>query len=144
MPARAAISTVAATVVAPMPRRAMSGARSRRLTFATSRSFASRARSAESAPTTAAPSATAMVAGVAPQARTSSSIACAVSRFIGRGRPCAITVDSSATTGRFAARAAATSALTASLIASRGGAASGVPGLTGLAREKLEGMGEDR
>ena len=42
MPARAAISTVAATVVAPRPRRASTGARSRSETFATAGSSASR------------------------------------------------------------------------------------------------------
>ena len=42
-------------------------------------------------------------------ARTAASAALAVSRFKGNGNPWAMSVDSSATTGRFACRAAATS-----------------------------------
>ena len=80
----------------------------------TVRSSASRASSASSAPTTAWPSAIAIVAGVEPSPRTSSSSARAAARFCGRGKPCAMTVDSSATTGPCAARAAATSGWTAS------------------------------
>ena len=51
----------------------------------------------------------AMVAGVAPCSRTIDSTSRATSRFDGRGSPWLIIVDSSATTGFPAARAAATS-----------------------------------
>ena len=49
-----------------------------------------------------------MVAGTAPSARTASSTIRAVSRFSGHGMPCVMMVDSSATTGRPSASAAAT------------------------------------
>ena len=51
----------------------------------------------------------AQVAGTAPCRRTSASTARAVSAFRGQGMPCEMMVDSRATTGRPAARAAATS-----------------------------------
>ena len=57
---------------------------------------------------------TAIVAGVAPAARTSASTARAVSRFCGAGMPWVMIVDSSATSGRRAAMASATSAEKAS------------------------------
>src|SRR5437867_3542212 len=85
MPTRAAISTVAATVVAPTPRAASTGAMSRSDVFVTPSSFASRSRRTSPAPTTAWPSLKAMVAGIAPSAWISASSACAVSRFRERG-----------------------------------------------------------
>jgi hypothetical protein len=54
----------------------------------------------------------AMVAGSAPASRTIVSTACAVARFCGQPMPWAMIVDSSATTGRFAASAAAISGAT--------------------------------
>lgn len=63
-------------------------------------------------PTCGTPPSTAMVAGTAPCARTTPSTCLAVSRFWGYGMPCEMMVLSSATTGRPAASAAATSALT--------------------------------
>ncbi len=59
-------------------------------------------------PTRIRPLSTAIVAGSAPVSLTAASISSAVSRLTGRGKPCAMTADSSATTARPAARAAAT------------------------------------
>jgi len=55
------------------------------------------------------PSITAIVAGVAPRARMISSTSRAVSTFCGQGMPWAMMVDSRATIGRPASRAACTS-----------------------------------
>ena len=60
-------------------------------------------------PTQQRPSSTAQVAGTAPSERTTASTACAVSRFWGKGMPCAMMVLSNATTGLPCCRAAATS-----------------------------------
>ena len=60
------------------------------------------------------PALMAMVAGMAPAARTSASTARAVSRLAGKGMPWVMMVDSSATSGRRAAMASATSAAKAS------------------------------
>jgi hypothetical protein len=51
----------------------------------------------------------AMVAGTAPEARTTASTSRAVAKLSGNGMPWEMIVDSSATTGRCAASAAATS-----------------------------------
>jgi hypothetical protein len=111
MPASAATIIVAATVVAPLPPRATTTGRSRRLSFATAAPLRpSRSISACVRPAFRRPSSTAIVAGTAPFARTSASTASAVSAFCGQGMPCAMIVDSSATTGRPAASAAPTSA----------------------------------
>jgi hypothetical protein len=53
----------------------------------------------------------AIVAGSAPFARTTASTLRAISRFLGYGMPWVMIVDSSATTGRPAARASATGRL---------------------------------
>ena len=66
-----------------------------------------------SSPMRGSPSTTAIVAGTAPPARTAASSSRATSRLSGHGRPCATSVDSSATIGP---RAAATSADSTSLI----------------------------
>jgi hypothetical protein len=55
------------------------------------------------------PSTTAIVAGTAPSSRTMFSIARAISTFSGRGSPWAISVLSSATTGRPSSSALETS-----------------------------------
>jgi hypothetical protein len=57
------------------------------------------------------PSSTPMVAGVAPHAFTAASISCAAMRLSGNGRPWAMIVDSSATTGPPDSRARLTSSL---------------------------------
>src|SRR5918993_2200037 len=59
--------------------------------------FASRSISLSLSPTCRLPSRNAMVAGVAPSARTACSISCASCRFWGRGKPWVSTVDSRAT-----------------------------------------------
>ena len=100
MPARTASVAVAATVVAPVARRAMTTGRSRALHLATS-SSADRARAPRrSSPIRTIPSTIAIVAGTAPSSRTAASIMRAISTFSGRGSPWAISVLSSATTGR--------------------------------------------
>ena len=157
MPAIAATIIVAATVVAPRPsaprpsrpRRCAQPVsrkgRSRRLTLVTagparpSRSICSADR-----PTCSQPSITAMVAGTAPWARTSACTASAVATFCGQGMPWLMMVDSSATTGRPAASAAATSGCSCSQRWAAGGrtrrslkgraAASGSPGRRRCAR----------
>ena len=74
---------------------------------------ASASRASASSPTSSRPSRIATVAGTAPAvSRTAASDASATSRFCGYGKPWLISVDSSATTGRPSARAAATSGAT--------------------------------
>ena len=65
------------------------------------------------------PPISAMVAGSAPAARITASTSRAVRTFCGYGMPCAMMVDSSATSGRPAARAAATGALYVSQLRAR-------------------------
>src|SRR6478609_4816463 len=112
MPARAARCAVDATVVAPMPPRAATLARSRTLTLTTDDSVATRPSASSSSPIRATPSTTAMVAGTAPPARTSPSISRAIRRLSGRGSPWLMIVLSSATTGAPDASASATSGCT--------------------------------
>ena len=109
IPARTASVAVAATVVAPVARRAITTARSRALHLATSSPAAIVSIPASSSPIRTIPSTIAIVAGTAPSSRTASSIPCATWRFSGRGRPWAISVLSSATTGRPASSASETS-----------------------------------
>ena len=108
IPARAASVAVAATVVAPVARRAITTARSRALHLATS-SPAIASSPSRSSPIRTIPSTTAIVAGTAPSSRTTSSAATATSRFSGRGSPWAMIVLSSATTGRPSSSASVTS-----------------------------------
>jgi hypothetical protein len=107
-PARAASHMVAATVVAPSVPRATGTARSRVESLSTPSAMASRSISAAPIPTRGTPWTTPTVAGVAPPSVTACSIARPTSRLRGRGSPWASTVDSSATTGRRPASAAAT------------------------------------
>ena len=112
MPARAASSMVADTVVAPSSWRAMTSGRSRRDTLRTAcPARASASSCAGVRPTCGTPRSTAMVAGTAPWARTTASTCRAVSRFCGKGMPWLMIVLSRATTALPAASAAATSAL---------------------------------
>jgi hypothetical protein len=67
-------------------------------------------RSLSSNPTFAIPLTVPTVAGTAPSARTARSASRATVRLSGRGRPCEIRVDSSATTGAPVPRASTTSA----------------------------------
>ena len=62
-----------------------------------------------SSPTCGTPAITAIVAGIAPSTRTADSRARATSRLSGKGRPCAMIVDSRATTARPPASALPTS-----------------------------------
>src|SRR5215203_5033607 len=112
MPARDASTAVAATVVAPDPRAAITAGRSRAPHFATPAPAAMTPSAASSSPTRTSPRTTAIVAGTAPAARTASSQARATRRLSGRGSPCAMIVLSSATTGRPASSASATSRAT--------------------------------
>jgi len=112
MPAAAAAIMVADTVVAAQPPAASATARLGRAAFRTdpSGAVARASRDAASSPTNTRPSRTATVAGTAPGvSRTAASDAVATSRFSGYGNPWLISVDSSATTGRRSASAAATS-----------------------------------
>src|SRR5882757_9104116 len=109
IPARAATKAVAATVVPPARPNASAGPRSRLLTLITDSSAAIRASAASSRPTCGTPSITAIVAGVAPASRAVCSKTRATSALRGRGKPCEMIVDSSATTGRRSASAVATS-----------------------------------
>ncbi len=99
---------VAATVVAPDPPRATTIGRSRTETLTMS-SSAMRRSSSSVSPTLSTPSSTAIVAGVTPRSRRIASKSRAASRLRGRGRPWLMIVDSRATTGSPAAKAAATS-----------------------------------
>ena len=120
MPARAARCDVDATVVAASPPLAITGARSRTPAFANTPPSASSSRAPGSRPMHGSPPTTAIVAGTAPSARTTASSSRATSRLRPRGRPCAISVLSSATTGPPEASASATSGsiLSRELIAS--------------------------
>ena len=110
MPARAAIVAVLATVVAPGTPRTSAGPRSRTPSFSDVLALRDLAAGAASSrPTRTSPSSTAIVAGTAPSSRTAASISPAIRRLSGRGSPWARIVDSSATTGRPSASAAATS-----------------------------------
>ena len=111
IPAACAAIIVADTVVAAQPPSASAAARLGRAAFRTDPAGAvARAISAASSrPTSNRPAWTATVAGTAPDARTAASDAVATARFCGYGRPWLMSVDSSATTGRRSARAAATS-----------------------------------
>ena len=84
-------------------------ARSRTLTLTTSSEPAITVNASASSPILGWPATTAIVAGTAPPSRTACSISRAMSRLAGRGRPWLMMVLSSATTGRPAAIAAATS-----------------------------------
>src|ERR1043166_38307 len=86
-------------------------ARSRTLSFFISWLCARNSKSARSKPTRSSPVNIAIVAGTAPPSRTIPSSRLAVSKFCGRGKPCAMTVDSSATAGWFLSRAERTSSL---------------------------------
>ena len=111
IPAREASRMVAATVVAPCPWRAMIDGRSRTLAFTTDGSLASSSRSSGDSPTCGTPPSTAMVAGTAPCSRTMPSTSVAIATFCGYGMPWLMIVLSSATTGRPAATASATSSV---------------------------------
>src|SRR3984957_10730835 len=108
MPARAASTDVAATVVPPVIFRAIAIPMSRLLTLTTDSSDAMRSRSAGDRPILATPSISAMVAAVTPASARIASNCRAASRLPGRGRPCEMIVDSRATTGAPAASAALT------------------------------------
>ena len=112
MPARAARCDVAATVVA-RPRRAPERARGhgRRIWPPRPRRRAPRADRPRARSSTS-PARIAIVAGTAPRSRTMASISRATRRLSGRGRPWAMIVLSSATTGRPSSRAARTSSCT--------------------------------
>mmetsp|Transcript_8340 Transcript_8340/g.19662 ORF Transcript_8340/g.19662 Transcript_8340/m.19662 type:complete len:242 (-) Transcript_8340:96-821(-) len=112
MPALCASSIVLLTVVPPCALRATACARSRLDTLRTSPaepSCAKRSSSSSVRPMQHTPSRIAMVAGVAPQDRTTSSTSRAVLRLSGYGIPCEMIVDSRATTGRRSASARFTS-----------------------------------
>ena len=112
MPARAAAIIVAATVVAPSRPVAAAKARSRRLTFITPDAVASLSTSSDASPTVRVPAMTPTKAGSAPPSRTARSSPAATSSDLGRGKPWAIAVVSSATTGAPAASAERTSSET--------------------------------
>src|SRR4051794_29206907 len=117
MPARCARNIVAATVVPALRPAATSAPRSRRDALATPSPAASFSSSSAPSPTRGRPSTTAMVAGTAPEARTTSSTPSAVSRLRGYGIPWVTIVDSRATTARPASSAAATSSATVTVAA---------------------------
>src|SRR5437764_982695 len=106
-PNSAAARTLAATVVAPTARCTIAGAMSRALTLIAP--LATRSRSLSVSPRRSWPSRTATVAGTAPASRTAASQPRAARRLCGGGRPWPTIDVSSATTGRRAASAAATS-----------------------------------
>lgn len=92
---------VDATVVDAQPPAAMTGPRSRRDAFVTPSApiLPKRSMSAGLRPTEITPSMMAIVAGVAPLRRTTSSTAVATATLRGYGMPCEMIVDSKATTG---------------------------------------------
>src|SRR5580692_6570799 len=98
-PARAASTDVAATVVPPVTFLATAMAMSRLLTLITVSSVAIRSSSSGVRPTRGTPSTIAIVAAVTPWPARMASNSRAASRLPGRGRPCEMIVDSSATTG---------------------------------------------
>ena len=89
--------------------RASTGGRSRTPHLSTPSVFASASSASSSSPIRTSPPRIAIVAGTAPPARTTSSISRATRRLSGRGRPWAMIVLSSATTGRPSSRAVRTS-----------------------------------
>src|SRR6476620_4386234 len=99
MPARAASTDVAATVVPPVAFLATAMAMSRLLTLTTDSSVAMRSSSSGVRPTLGTPLTSAIVAAVTPWPARIASNSRAASRLPGRGRPCEMIVDSSATTG---------------------------------------------
>ena len=109
MPARRAQIIVAATVVAPVQPSAERDGEVGAGELADVLAAAARRARSGSRPTWMRPALMAMVAGAAPAARTSASTARAVSRLAGKGMPWVMMVDSSATSGRRAAMASATS-----------------------------------
>src|SRR3954453_20421145 len=154
MPARSARCEVAATVVAPNPRRASTGARSRTPHLATPSVLASASSAASSRPIRTSPSTIAIVAGTAPLDRTPPSICFATRRLSGRGKPWAMIVLSSATTGRPSSRAVRTSSCTrmgghsSGGRPARGGSGGVVARLAGVVLgedlvERAAGVGED-
>ena len=108
IPAREASSAVAATVVPPVARCAAATGRSRALSFRAFSVPASRWSSSSSSPTWTTPSSIAIVAGVAPRSATVDSNSSAAWMLSGRGRPCVMIVDSSATIGASSRSARAT------------------------------------
>ncbi len=108
-PAACARAFVALTVVAAIFPKPMAAPRSRRLAFSTPVVSASSASWASVSPTVGTPFQIATVAGVAPPARTTASHSRATCKLTGRGSPWAMSVDSSATTGRPRRSASATS-----------------------------------
>ena len=114
IPAACASAIVAETVVAACCFSPTAAPRSRRLAFRTPGACARSSICASERPTVGTPCRTAIVAGTAPAARTAVSDSRAVSRFTGHGNPWAMSVDSSATTGRPAATANRTSSETVS------------------------------
>ena len=122
-PRREAAIIVADTVVAAQPPSASATARLGRAALRTepAGAVASASRAASSSPISSRPSRIATVAGTAPGvSRTAASDADATSRFCGYGKPWLISVDSSATTGRPSASAAATSGATTRRSATEG------------------------
>ena len=113
MPASRATYAVAATVVAPVSRRATTGPRSRTLVFTTPSSSATRTSASSESPTRTVPSTIATVAGTAPPRRTASSICRAVAALVAVGRPWLMIVDSNATMPRPDAIASDTSSVMA-------------------------------
>jgi hypothetical protein len=91
---------VAATGVPPVTFLATAMAMSRLLTLTTDSSVAMRSSSSGVRPTLGTPSTSAIVAAVTPWPARIASNSRAASRLPGRGRPCEMIVDSSATTGR--------------------------------------------
>ena len=108
-PARAAITEVAATVVAAWRPCAARIGRSRTEALLTSEELAISTNSASDSPTQTSPLMSAIVAGTAPCSRTQSSICRATSKFVGRGRPWLMMVDSRATTPILSSNAFCTS-----------------------------------
>ena len=99
MPASAAASIVAATVVPPVRPAEMAKARSARESFIAPEDFASSASSGADSPIFSRPFRMAIVAGTAPSSRMIASTFAAMSAFAGKGMPWVMMVDSSATTG---------------------------------------------
>src|SRR5580704_18578901 len=108
MPARAASTDVAATVVPPVTFLAIAMAMSRLLTLTTDSSVAMYSSSSRARPIFGTPSTRAIVAAVTEWPARIASNSRAASRLPGRGRPCEMIVDSSATTGVPACNAALT------------------------------------
>ena len=109
IPAWCANQEVAETVVAPKTPEVSAAPRSRKATFSTVSSVAIRFNSSSFRPIFTAPSIRAIVAGVTPRWRASSSACRANSKFWGKGIPWAMMVDSNAKTGVLRFRASSTS-----------------------------------